>query len=73
MAQGSTHLLTRNEYHEYFVSSKGDRYVGLTILSPSCGDCLKIKESQPPGTLIACTGIALLFFNHGHQLIAIYK
>ena len=34
MAQGSTQPLTRNEYQEYFLSSKGDRYVGLAILSP---------------------------------------
>jgi len=31
--------------------------VGLTTLLPSCADCLEIWESQPPGTLRACTGL----------------
>jgi hypothetical protein len=32
---------------------KGCRCVGLTSLPPSCPDCLKIWEPQPPGTLRA--------------------
>jgi hypothetical protein len=35
--------------------------VGLTTLPPSCDDCLKIWELQPPGTLRACNGIALSY------------
>jgi hypothetical protein len=38
---------------------KDGRWVGLTTLPPSCADCLEIWESQPSGTLWACTGIAL--------------
>ena len=30
----------RNEYQEYILGGKGGRYVGLTTLPPSCGDCL---------------------------------
>ena len=47
---------SRYEYLGYFLESKGDRYVGLRNLSPSCADCLKIWEPQPPGNLIACSG-----------------
>jgi hypothetical protein len=39
--------------------SKGGQCVGLTTLPPSCADCLEVWEPQPPGTLRACTGIAL--------------
>jgi hypothetical protein len=38
---------------------KGGRCEGLTTLPPSCADCLEIWDSQPPGTLRVCTGIAL--------------
>ena len=27
-------------------------------LPPSCADCLEIWEPKPPGTLMACNGIA---------------
>jgi hypothetical protein len=40
--------------------SIGGRCLGLTNLPPSCGDYHEIWEPQPPGTLRACTGIALL-------------
>jgi hypothetical protein len=33
------------------------RCVGLTTLPPSCADCLKIWEPQPPGTLRDCQGL----------------
>ena len=39
---------------------KSGRCVGLTTLPPSCADCLEIWEPQPPGTLRACNGSALL-------------
>ena len=32
----------------------------LTTLPPSCAEYLEIWEPQPPGTLRACTGIALI-------------
>jgi hypothetical protein len=51
--------IKRNEYQEYFLGGKGGRCVGLTILPPSCADCLEIWEPQPPGTLKACSEIAL--------------
>ena len=40
---------------------KGGRCVGLTTLPPSCADCYKIWEPQPPGTLGACLWITLPF------------
>jgi hypothetical protein len=36
---------------------KGGQCVGLTTLSPSCADCLKIWEPQTPGTLRACQSL----------------
>src|SRR5215470_17916376 len=48
-----------------FPGGKGGRCVGLTTLPPSCADCLKIWEPQPPGTLRACNGIVLpIRFNY---------
>jgi hypothetical protein len=49
----------RNEYQESFLGGKGGRCVGLTALPPSCANCLKTWEPQPPGALRACNGIAL--------------
>ena len=49
----------RNEYQEYFLGVKGGRCVGLTILPPSCADCLETWETQPLGTLRACPGLYL--------------
>jgi len=46
----------------------------LTTLPPSRADCHEIWETQPPGTLKACKGIALhflpfaLFFNSLEEL-----
>jgi hypothetical protein len=40
-----------------FPGGKSGRCVGLTTLAPSCADCLKIWEPQPPGTLRACQGL----------------
>jgi hypothetical protein len=36
---------------------KGGRCVGLTTLPPQCVECLKIWETQTPGTLRACQGL----------------
>jgi hypothetical protein len=47
----------RNEYQESFLGGKGGLCVGLTTLPPSCADCLKVWERQPPGTLRACPGL----------------
>ena len=47
----------RNEYQEYFLGGKGGRCLGVTTLPPSCADCLEIWETQPPGTLSACTSL----------------
>jgi hypothetical protein len=41
---------------------EGGRCVGLTILPPSCADCLEILEPQPPGiprASQACGNISL--------------
>jgi hypothetical protein len=56
---GSTHPLTEMSIRNISLAGKGGRCVGLTTLPPSCADCHEIWESQPPGTLRACTGIAL--------------
>ena len=40
-----------------FPAGKCGWCVGLTILPPSCSDCLDIWEPQPPGTLRACPGL----------------
>jgi hypothetical protein len=37
-----------------FPGGKGGRCVRLMTLPPSYANCLKIWESQPPGTLRAC-------------------
>ena len=37
-----------------FLGGNGGRCLGLTILRPSCADCLEIWEPQPPGTLGVC-------------------
>jgi hypothetical protein len=64
MALGSTHPLT--EMSTRNISwGKGGWYVGLTTLPPSCANCLKTWEPQPPGTLRACNGIALPFLKVG--------
>jgi hypothetical protein len=60
MALGSTQPL--KEMSARNISwGKGGRCVRLRALPPSCADCLKIWEPQPPGTLRACNGIALPF------------
>jgi len=51
-----TAVPNRNEYREYFLRGKSSWCVGLTILPPSCADCLQIWEPQSPGTLRACPG-----------------
>ena len=57
MALGLTQPLTENEYQEYFLGGEGDRCVRLTTLPPSCADCLKIWEPQPPGALWISPGL----------------
>ena len=80
---GSNSASNRNEYQEYFLGDKGDRYLGLTTLPLSCADYLAIWETQPPGRLRACkwtaqglvlfvsTGTHLLVKNNGPQVIII--
>jgi len=46
-----------------FPGGKGGRCVGLTTLPHLCADCLEIWEPQLPGTLRACTGVALPFIH----------
>jgi len=54
MALGSNQPLNSNEYQEYFLGSKGGRYVGLKTLSSSRADCLEIWEPSRPGTVRTC-------------------
>jgi len=64
----------RNEYQEYFLGGRSGRCVGLTTLPPSCADCLKIWQPQPPGTLKACNrpeeGLLYLYYT---ELQTIYQ
>jgi hypothetical protein len=39
------------------MGGEGSQCVGQTTLPPSCADCLKIWEPQPPGTLRTCQGL----------------
>jgi hypothetical protein len=54
---GSTQPLTDMSNRSISWGGKGGRCVGLTILQPSCADCLEIWEPQPPGTLRICPGL----------------
>jgi len=57
MALGSTQPLIEMSTRNISWGGKGSRCVGLTTLPPSCAECLKIWEPQPPGTLWACPGL----------------
>jgi hypothetical protein len=56
MALGSTQSLTEMSTRNIFWDKDG-WCVGLTTLTLSCADCLKIWKPQPPGTLRACPGL----------------
>jgi hypothetical protein len=58
MTLGSTQPLTEMSTRNIFWG-KGGRCLGMTTLLPSCTDCLKIWETQPPRSLRAYNGIAL--------------
>jgi len=64
MVLGSTHPPTEISTRNISWGGKGGRYVGLTTLTPSSANYLEICESQPPGTLRCCTGIAFPFKNN---------
>jgi hypothetical protein len=57
MALRFTQTLNSNEYQEYSLGGKGGQYVWLTILPPSCADCLENWDTQTPGTLRASPGL----------------
>ena len=62
---GFNSVSNRNQYKECFLGRKGGRCVWLTILLPSCAECLAISETQilePSGPVHACIGIALPFY-----------
>jgi hypothetical protein len=61
---GVDSVSNRNEYQEYFLERKGGRCVGLTTLSPSCADCIKIWE--PQGLSRPVMGL-LFYFNYEHM------
>jgi hypothetical protein len=48
LTQPLTEMNTRNISGGGGEGGKGGRGVGLTTLPPSCVDCLKIWEPQPP-------------------------
>ena len=47
----------RNKHQEYLLGRRGGRWLELTTLSPSCADCVKIWDPQPPGVLRACPSL----------------
>ena len=53
LTQPLTEMSTRN-------TSYGGRCTGLTTLPPSCADCLKIWEPQPPGLSRPVMGLLYL-------------
>ena len=55
--QPLTEMSTRNIYW-----GKGGRCIRLTLLPPSCADCLEIWKPQSPGNPKTCTGIALAYY-----------
>jgi len=57
MARESTKRQTEMSTRDISWWGKGGRCVGLTILPPSCADCLEILEPQAHGILRACTGL----------------
>jgi hypothetical protein len=46
-----------NEYQDYFLGGKSDRFVWLATLPLSHADCLEIWEPQTLGILRACPGL----------------
>ena len=46
----------RNEYHEYFLGSKGGRYGGWRPYHLQASIVWEVWELQPPGNLMACPG-----------------
>ena len=54
IALGCTQPLREMSTNIISLGGKGDRYVGMTTLPPSCADCLEIWEPETPATLRAC-------------------
>jgi hypothetical protein len=57
MALGSTLPLAEMSTRNISWGGKSGQCVGLTTLSRSCPDCLKMWERELPGTLRACPGL----------------
>jgi hypothetical protein len=57
MALGSTQPLTEMSTRNISWGDKGGRCIRPTNLTPSSADCLKICQSQTPGSLWACPGL----------------
>ena len=57
MALGSTQPLTILSTMNSSWGGKGRRCVGFKTLPLSCANCHEIWETQPPGTLGACSGL----------------
>jgi hypothetical protein len=59
-----TQPLTGMSARNILLGGKGGRCVGLTILPPSCADCLEMWEPnllEPSGPVQVCNGIDLIF------------
>jgi hypothetical protein len=72
MALGLTRPQTEMSIRNISWGSKGGQCIGLTTLSPSCANCLEIWVPQPPGTLRACTGIAVYLFVEWKELAQVW-
>jgi len=53
---------------------EGGQCIRLTVLSPSCAECLESWEPQPPGTLKVCPGLlqGLLYLYLYHIRMLLY-
>ena len=57
MSQESTQPRTEMRTRNVYSGGEGNWCALLTNLPPSCADCLKIWEPQPPGTLRVCPSL----------------
>jgi len=61
---GSDSASNINEYHDYFLWSKGGRCVGMTSLPPSYADCFEIWVPTPSRSPWACNRPVQGLFYH---------
>jgi len=75
MAPVGDSFTKRDEHREYFLESKGSRYLGLTTFQPSRADYLYAWQPQSPGALRASNRPVqrLLYFFLTLRNISIFK